>query len=136
MEYLLSLAIESIFINNILLAMFLGMCSFLGCAKNIKTATGLGFAVIFVLTITTPVIWALNHFFLKPGALTWAGFPEVDFLSPVRLAGTRRKDIGRSRHADIGVRIHVTIGRSERAVDGAVTHPEVPRFFSVAFQMP
>ncbi|RAP29340.1 NADH:ubiquinone reductase (Na(+)-transporting) subunit E, partial [Candidatus Marinamargulisbacteria bacterium SCGC AG-343-D04] len=77
-EHLLSLAIESIFINNILLAMFLGMCSFLGCAKNIKTATGLGLAVIFVLTITTPVNWAINHFFLQPGALAWMGFPEVD----------------------------------------------------------
>lgn len=77
-EHLLSLAIESIFINNILLAMFLGMCSFLGCAKNIKTATGLGLAVVFVLTITTPANWALNEFFLKPGALSWLGFPEVD----------------------------------------------------------
>jgi len=77
-EHLLSLAVESIFINNILLAMFLGMCSFLGCAKNIKTATGLGLAVIFVLTITTPVNWAINNFFLKPGALAWAGYPELD----------------------------------------------------------
>jgi len=75
---LLSLALESIFINNILLALFLGMCSFLGCAKNIKTATGLGLAVIFVLTITTPVNWAINHFFLKPGALAWLGYPELD----------------------------------------------------------
>jgi Na+-transporting NADH:ubiquinone oxidoreductase subunit E len=77
-EHLLSLAIESIFINNILLAMFLGMCSFLGCAKNIKTATGLGLAVIFVLTITTPANWLLNEYFLKAGALSWMGFPEVD----------------------------------------------------------
>ena len=75
---LLSLALESIFINNILLALFLGMCSFLGCAKNIKTASGLGIAVIFVLTITTPVNWAINHFFLKPGALAWLGYPELD----------------------------------------------------------
>lgn len=77
-EHLLSLAVESIFINNILLAMFLGMCSFLGCAKNIKTASGLGIAVIFVLTITTPVNWAINNFFLQPGALSWLGFPDVD----------------------------------------------------------
>jgi Na+-transporting NADH:ubiquinone oxidoreductase subunit E len=77
-EHLLSLAIESIFINNILLAMFLGMCSFLGCAKNIKTATGLGLAVVFVLTITTPANWLLNEYFLKAGALSWLGFPEVD----------------------------------------------------------
>lgn len=77
-EHLLSLAVESIFINNILLAMFLGMCSFLGCAKNIKTASGLGIAVIFVLTITTPVNWAINNFFLQPGALSWLGFPDID----------------------------------------------------------
>lgn len=77
-EHLLSLAIESIFINNILLAMFLGMCSFLACSKNIKTATGLGLAVTFVLAITTPVNWLLNHFILRPGALSWLGFPELD----------------------------------------------------------
>ena len=75
---LLNLGIESIFINNILLSLFLGMCSFLGCAKNIKTAHGLGLAVIFVLTITAPVNWLLNHFFLRSGAFTWMGFAESD----------------------------------------------------------
>ena len=75
---LFNLAVESIFINNILLALFLGLCSFLGCASNLKTATGLGLAVIFVLTITTPTNWAINEFLLRPGALAWAGFPEVD----------------------------------------------------------
>ena len=84
--HLASLALESIFINNILLALFLGMCSFLGCAKNIKTATGLGIAVIFVLTITTPVNWAINHFFLRPGALAWLGFPEADLSFLVFIA--------------------------------------------------
>jgi len=78
MQHLVSLFVESIFINNILLSLFLGMCSFLGCSKNIKTANGLGIAVIFVLTIVTPVNWALNHFLLRPGALAWLGFPEVD----------------------------------------------------------
>lgn len=77
-EHLISLAIESIFINNILLSLFLGMCSYLACSKNIKTASGLGMAVIFVLSITTPMNWLINHFFLKPGALAWAGFPEAD----------------------------------------------------------
>lgn len=77
-EHLLSLAIESIFINNILLAYFLGMCSFLACSKNIKTAFGLGMAVIFVLTITTPLNWALHNLLLKEGALAWAGLPNVD----------------------------------------------------------
>ena len=78
LEHLISLAIESIFINNILLALFLGMCSFLGCAKNFKTAKGLGIAVIFVLTITVPVNWLINHYFLKPGALAWMGIPNSD----------------------------------------------------------
>lgn len=77
-EHLLSLAVESIFINNILLAYFLGMCSFLACSKNIKTAFGLGMAVVFVLTITTPLNWVIHNFLLKAGALAWAGFPQVD----------------------------------------------------------
>lgn len=77
-EHLLSLAIESIFINNVLLAYFLGMCSFLACSKNINTATGLGLAVIFVLSITAPMNWLINHYLLLPGAMSWAGFPEMD----------------------------------------------------------
>lgn len=81
--HLLSLAVESIFINNILLAYFLGMCSYLACAKNIKTANGLGLAVIFVLTISVPMNWLINTFLLKDGALAWLGLPQVDlsFLS-------------------------------------------------------
>jgi Na+-transporting NADH:ubiquinone oxidoreductase subunit E len=75
---LLSLAVESIFIQNILLASFLGMCSFLACSKKVDTAIGLGFAVIFVLTITVPVNWAIYTFLLKPGALAWAGLPNLD----------------------------------------------------------
>ena len=54
------------------------MCSFLAISKNLKTATGLGLAVIFVLTITTPANWLIYHFLLAPGALTWAGLPEVN----------------------------------------------------------
>lgn len=82
-EHYLSLAIKSIFVENILLAYFLGMCSFLACSKKVETAIGLGFAVVFVLTITTPTNWAINHFLLKKGALSWAGLPDVDlsFLS-------------------------------------------------------
>jgi Na+-transporting NADH:ubiquinone oxidoreductase subunit E len=68
---LLSLGINAIFINNILLASFLGMCSFLACSKKVDTAIGLGFAVIFVLTITMPVNWLIHHFLLAPGALEW-----------------------------------------------------------------
>ena len=78
MEALLSLFIESIFINNILLALFLGMCPFLACSKNITTSHGLGLAVICVLTVTTPANWAVNKFFLAPGALAWAGLPTID----------------------------------------------------------
>ena len=79
-EATLSLAMKSIFVENILLAYFLGMCSFLAVSKKVETAVGLGFAVVFVLSITAPVNWALNHFFLRPGALAWAGesFAEVD----------------------------------------------------------
>ena len=70
---LLSLAIKSIFIENILLATFLGMCSFLAISKRIDTAIGLGIAVIFVQSITVPVNWLIHHFFLRPGALAWTG---------------------------------------------------------------
>ncbi|MDA1354619.1 MAG: NADH:ubiquinone reductase (Na(+)-transporting) subunit E [bacterium] len=79
MQDLISLAVKAIFIENMLLAMFLGMCSFLACSKNVKTASGLGSAVVFVLTITVPLNWLLNHFLLRPGALSWLGVsPEVD----------------------------------------------------------
>jgi len=75
MEFL-NLAIKAIFVENILLAYFLGMCSFLACSKKVDTAIGLGFAVIFVLTITLPANWAIHHFLLREGALHWV--PGVD----------------------------------------------------------
>jgi Na+-transporting NADH:ubiquinone oxidoreductase subunit E len=78
MENLISLFVESVFVNNILLAYFLGMCSFLAVSKRVDTAIGLGAAVIFVEVITVPVNWALHHFILAPGALEWAGLPDVD----------------------------------------------------------
>ncbi len=78
MENLLSIGLNSVFVGNILLAYFLGMCSFLAVSKNMDTAVGLGFAVIFVLTLTTPVNWLLYHGLLAPGALGWAGFSEVN----------------------------------------------------------
>lgn len=78
MEWILALAAKSIFVENILLAYFLGMCSFLACSKKVETAVGLGFAVVFVLTITTPVNWLIHTFLLKDGALTWAGMPDAD----------------------------------------------------------
>ncbi|PIP35319.1 MAG: NADH:ubiquinone reductase (Na(+)-transporting) subunit E [Desulfobacterales bacterium CG23_combo_of_CG06-09_8_20_14_all_52_9] len=84
MENLISIAVNSIFVGNILLAYFLGMCSFLAISKNMKTAAGLGVAVVFVLTVTTPVNWFIYNHLLAPGALAWAGFPEVN-LSYLKL---------------------------------------------------
>jgi Na+-transporting NADH:ubiquinone oxidoreductase subunit E len=77
---LLSLAVKSIFIENILLATFLGMCSFLAISKKIETAIGLGVAVIFVQAITVPANWAIKHFFLEAGALGWTGVPALAAL--------------------------------------------------------
>ena len=79
---LISFSIKAIFVENILLAYFLGMCSYLAVSKKVPTAFGLGLAVIFVLTITTPVNWLIHHFFLREGAMVWTGVPalaEMDF---------------------------------------------------------
>ena len=84
MEYI-SLFVKSIFVDNMVFAYFLGMCSFLAVSKNVKTATGLGLAVVFVLAVTLPLNYILFEKVLKPGALVWLGesFAEVDlsFLS-------------------------------------------------------
>ena len=84
MEYL-SLFIKSIFVDNMIFAYFLGMCSYLAVSKNVKTANGLGIAVIAMLFITLPINYLLNKFVLSPGALSWLGesFANVDlsFLS-------------------------------------------------------
>jgi len=78
LEHYLSLMVKAIFVENILLSLFLGMCSFLAISKKVETATGLGAAVVFVLTITTPMNWVLKTFLLDAGAWTWAGMPELD----------------------------------------------------------
>ena len=70
MEYL-SLFVKSIFVDNMIFAYFLGMCSFLAVSKNVKTAFGLGIAVIFVILVTLPINYLLNKFFLTPGAMSW-----------------------------------------------------------------
>ncbi len=90
MERLISLFVESVFVGNILLAYFLGMCSYLSVSKNLKTSLGLGIAVTFVMTITTPANWLLYHYLLAPGALAWAGLPEMDlsFLKLVLFIAT------------------------------------------------
>ncbi|OVE82208.1 NADH:ubiquinone reductase (Na(+)-transporting) subunit E [bacterium M21] len=69
----INLAINSIFVENILLAFFLGMCSYLAVSKKVNTAVGLGVAVIFVMLITAPANWAINQYLLKEGALAWTG---------------------------------------------------------------
>ncbi len=85
MENLINIFIKSIFIENMVFAYFLGMCSYLAVSKSVKTATGLGIAVIFVLGITVPVDYLLENYVLKDGALSWLGpsFESVDlsFLS-------------------------------------------------------
>jgi Na+-transporting NADH:ubiquinone oxidoreductase subunit E len=78
MENLVSIFINSVFVGNILLAYFLGMCSFLAISSNMEPAVGLGFAVTFVLSITAPANWLVYHYLLAPGALAWAGLPLVD----------------------------------------------------------
>ena len=85
MEDLLNIFVKSIFIDNMVFAYFLGMCSFLAVSKNVKTANGLGLAVIFVLIITVPVDYLLQNYVLKAGSLEWLSprFAKVDlsFLS-------------------------------------------------------
>ena len=90
MEHYLSLATKAIFVENMALAYFLGMCSFLAVSKKVETAIGLGFAVIFVLAVTTPLNQILTAAFLQEGSLAWLGYPDLDlsFLSLLTLIGT------------------------------------------------
>lgn len=85
MENIISIFVKSIFIDNMIFAYFLGMCSYLAVSKKVSTAMGLGAAVIFVLTITVPVNYLLNKYLLQPGSLAWLGekYASVDlnFLS-------------------------------------------------------
>ena len=78
MEVLLSIFVESIFIKNMALSFFLGMCTFLAISKKVDAAIGLGIAVVVVLGVTVPVNNLLFNYLLKDGALAWAGMPEVD----------------------------------------------------------
>lgn len=89
MEHYLSLFIRSIFIENMALAFFLGMCTFLAVSKKVKTSMGLGVAVIVVLGISVPVNQIIYFNLLAPGALGWAGFPEADlsFLGFITFIG-------------------------------------------------
>ena len=89
LEHYLSLFIKSIFIENMALAFFLGMCTFLAVSKRVETAVGLGIAVIVVQTITMPVNNLIYHFVLKENALAWAGLKNVDltFLGLITYIG-------------------------------------------------
>ena len=69
----LNLFVKSIFIDNMVFAYFLGMCSYLAVSKNVKTAFGLGIAVTFMLVVTIPLNYLLNKYVLEPGALSWLG---------------------------------------------------------------
>ncbi len=77
---LINLAVKTIFIENIVLAYFLGMCSFLACSKKIETATGLGMAVICVLGLTVPFNWFIETYFLMEGAMAWTGVQALAAL--------------------------------------------------------
>ena len=85
MQEYINLFVKSIFIDNMVFAFFLGMCSYLAVSKTVKTAVGLGIAVVFVQTITVPVNYIIQNYLLSPGALSWISpsFAEMDltFLS-------------------------------------------------------
>ena len=89
MEALLSIFVQSVFIQNMALAFFLGMCTFLAISKKVEAAIGLGIAVIVVLTVTVPVNNLIYTNLLAEGALAWAGLPEVDlsFLGLISYIG-------------------------------------------------
>ena len=80
MENLINIGIRSIFIDNMIFAYFLGMCSFLAISKKVSTAFGLGVAVVFVLAITIPINWIIQTYILNAGALAWLGsdFASID----------------------------------------------------------
>ncbi len=91
LEHYLSLATKAIFVENVALAFFLGMCSFLAVSRRVETALGLGVAVVFVLGLTTPLNQLLYHHLLEKGALAWIpGGEDVDlsFLTYLVLIGT------------------------------------------------
>ncbi|SET32867.1 NADH:ubiquinone reductase (Na(+)-transporting) subunit E [Paracoccus homiensis] len=89
MEALVSLAVKAIFVENMALAFFLGMCTFLAVSKKIGTAIGLGISVTLVQAITVPANNLILTYLLAPGALAWAGFPDVDltFLGLISYIG-------------------------------------------------
>ncbi len=89
MEHYLGIFVRAVFVENMALAFFLGMCTFIAISKKISTAFGLGIAVIAVLAITVPVNNLIFNLLLRDGALAWAGFPDVDlsFLGLISYIG-------------------------------------------------
>ena len=89
LEHYLSLIVKAIFIENLALSFFLGMCTFIAVSKKVSTSLGLGMAVIVVQMITIPVNNLLYTYLLKAGALSWAGYPDVDlsFLGLISYIG-------------------------------------------------
>ena len=89
MEAYVNLFIQAAFVENLALAFFLGMCTFLAVSKRVETAIGLGIAVVVVQAITVPLNYIIYAVFLKDGALAWAGLPDVDlsFLGLVSYIG-------------------------------------------------
>ncbi|KFZ31444.1 Na(+)-translocating NADH-quinone reductase subunit E [Pseudidiomarina salinarum] len=89
MEAYISLFVKAVFVENLALSFFLGMCTFLAVSKKVSTAFGLGVAVIVVLGLSVPVNNVIYHNLLAPGALAWAGFPDADlsFLRFVTFIG-------------------------------------------------
>lgn len=90
MEHYLTLAAKAVFVENLALSFFLGMCSFLAVSKKVETAIGLGAAVVFMLGITVPLNQLINSWLLEPGALSWLPVEGVDlsFLTYLLLIGT------------------------------------------------
>ena len=86
MEAYISLFVKAVFIENLALAFFLGMCTFLAVSKKISTAMGLGIAVMVVQTLTVPVNNLIYHYLLQEGALSWLGMPDVDLSFLVLLS--------------------------------------------------
>jgi Na+-transporting NADH:ubiquinone oxidoreductase subunit E len=78
MDHYLNIVIRSIFLENLPLSFFLGMCTFLAISKQVKSAIGLGAAVLFLQVITVPINNLILNYLLKPGALSWAGQPDID----------------------------------------------------------
>ena len=116
MMEMFSLGIKSVFVENILLAYFLGMCSYLAVSKKVNTAIGLGFAVIFVMAITTPVNWIVHEYLLKAGALSWLSskFNSIDlsFLNYIAFIATiaAMVQIAEMAIEKISMKLYVALG--------------------------